>query len=191
MARGRNGAMGVMGNVVGMVVRLCLIQSALVVSGWGSCGRSDGAGESRVCGRGALILAFFHEWIGDPLASVRTWFRGRAWLRRTRASARDTLTLALSHKGRGDPLASVRTWFRVASLASTVWIPAFAGMTGANGKWRRNDSFIDWRRLHPSHFQSREMGFDGCCSCLASGGGIVCRRTRARRPRHPHPSPLP
>ena len=47
--------------------------------------------------------------------------------------ARDTLILAFSHKGRRDLSTAIRTWFRVANLAAAIWIPAFAGMTGA--KW--------------------------------------------------------
>ncbi len=41
-----------------------------------------------------------------------------------------TLTLALSHQGRGDTLVGIRAWLRVACLVG-LWIPAFAGMTGA------------------------------------------------------------
>jgi len=44
--------------------------------------------------------------------------------------ARDTLTLALSHKRREDLSLAIHAWFRVAGLATTFWIPAFAGMTG-------------------------------------------------------------
>ena len=58
-----------------------------------------------------------------------SWERGRP--ARNAALARgDTLILAFSHKGRRDPPAAVRTWFRVARLTATLWIPAFAGMTG-------------------------------------------------------------
>ena len=42
----------------------------------------------------------------------------------------DTLILAFSHKGRRDPLTAICTWFRMAGLVATLWIPAFAGMTG-------------------------------------------------------------
>ena len=58
-------------------------------------------------------------------------YRERERPARRAALARVTLTLALSHEGRGDPPASIRAWFRGAGLASTVRIPAFAGMTGA------------------------------------------------------------
>ena len=50
--------------------------------------------------------------------------------RRSRACARRTLILAFSHEGRRDPLLVICAWFRVAGLVATVWIPAFAGMTG-------------------------------------------------------------
>ena len=52
---------------------------------------------------------------------------------------------------------AIRTWFRVANLASTLWIPAFAGMTG----WRRGSGFAD------------------CDSCLISGGGLGSPPPRA------------
>jgi len=42
----------------------------------------------------------------------------------------DTLILAFSHEGRRDPMVARGAWFRVAGLAASVWIPAFAGMTG-------------------------------------------------------------
>ena len=44
---------------------------------------------------------------------------------------RDTLILTFSHEGKRDLSTAIRTWFRVANLAATIWIPAFAGMTGA------------------------------------------------------------
>ena len=50
--------------------------------------------------------------------------------RRRGLDARDTLILAFSRKGRRDLSLAIRTWFRVAGLIATVWIPAFAGMTG-------------------------------------------------------------
>ena len=54
-------------------------------------------------------------------------------LARNAALARgDTLILAFSHEGRRDPLAAICTWFQVAGLVAIRWIPAFAGMTGAN-----------------------------------------------------------
>ena len=56
------------------------------------------------------------------------------------ALARDTLTLALSRKGRGDLSLALRAWLRVAVLIATVWIPAFAGMTGERVGTKRTDS---------------------------------------------------
>ena len=50
--------------------------------------------------------------------------------------ARDTPILAFPHKGGRDLSLAIRTRFRVAGLASIVWIPAFAGMTGRNREWR-------------------------------------------------------
>ena len=44
--------------------------------------------------------------------------------------ARDTLILAFSHQGRRDLSLAILDWLHVARLASTLWIPAFAGMTG-------------------------------------------------------------
>ena len=121
-------------------------------------GRAGSAGvppAQAALGRGDT-LALSHEGRGDPLAAVCTWFRAAGlaeivWIpafagmaegeragwergrpaRRAALARGGALTLALSHEGRGDPLAAVCTWFRAAGLAATVWIPAFAGMTGA------------------------------------------------------------
>jgi len=111
--------------------------------------------------RDTLTLALSHKGRGDLSLAIHTWLRvanlaatvwipafagmtGAKWLavgwaRRLAAAgrgldARDTLTLALSHKGRGDLSLAIHTWFRVANLAATIWIPAFAGMTGAKEK---------------------------------------------------------
>ena len=45
----------------------------------------------------------------------------------------DTLNLTFSHQGRRDLPLAVRAWFLVAKLVAPLWIPAFAGMTGAGG----------------------------------------------------------
>ena len=55
------------------------------------------------------------------------------------------LILAFSHEGRMDPLVARGAWFRVAGLAASVWIPAFAGMTG--GRRREKGSAGCTRRL--------------------------------------------
>ena len=68
---------------------------------------------------------------GGNVGLWNLWERGR--LARISALARDTLILAFSREGRRDPMAAVWAWFWVAGLASTVWIPAFAGMTGREG----------------------------------------------------------
>ena len=50
--------------------------------------------------------------------------------RRRGLDARDTLILAFSHEGRRDPMSARGAWFWVAGLVASIWIPAFAGMTG-------------------------------------------------------------
>ena len=46
------------------------------------------------------------------------------------ALARVALILAFSHQGRRDLSLAILVWLRAAGLASPLWIPAFAGMTG-------------------------------------------------------------
>ena len=51
---------------------------------------------------------------------------------------RNPMNLASAYpKGRRDPLAGRGAWFRMANLAATLWIPAFAGMTGATAGMTR------------------------------------------------------
>ena len=57
-------------------------------------------------------------------------YSGRLAFRERGLAPADTPILAFPHKGRRDPLASIQAWLPVADLASIIWIPDFAGMTG-------------------------------------------------------------
>ena len=48
----------------------------------------------------------------------------------------NTLILAFSHQGRRDTLAGIWDWLLVAISVGKLWIPAFAGMTGAGRESR-------------------------------------------------------
>ena len=76
---------------------------------------------------GVPILAFSHE-----------GFIGVGWLAAGRGlDARDTPILAFPHEWGRDLSFAVHSWFWVANLDSTVWIPAFAGMTGRRASVER------------------------------------------------------
>ena len=133
---------------------------------WLVAGRGLGA-------RDTLILAF-HEGRRDPPASGGDWLRAAGLVAAGRGlGARDTLILAFSREGKRDPPASAALGF-----ARRAWLVAGRGL-GA-----RDTLILAFSR-------------QGRRDAPASGGawfraaGLAGRRTRDRRPRHPHPNLLP